>query len=73
MMIALNSRQKEVAQREGEAVDRRKGGQTGTPTPGADDLTGSSRSGLSDASNRRKGFHSTGRAEGLGTSPILSR
>ena len=54
MMIALNSRQKEVAQREGEAVNRRKGGQTGTPTPGADAPTGPTQSGVSDARNRKK-------------------
>ena len=49
-------RQKEGTQGEKEekAGGRRKGGLTGTPTPGADAPTGPSRSGVSDARNRRK-------------------
>ena len=58
MMIAPKSlvRQKEGAreEEEGEAGDRRKGGQTGTPTSGTDVPTGPSRSGVSDARSRRK-------------------
>ena len=58
MMFAPNSlaRQKEGAQGEEEedAGVRRKGGPTGTPTPGAGALTGPTLSGVSDARNRRK-------------------
>ena len=57
MMIAPNSfvRQKERAQGkdEEEAEGRRNGGPTGTPTPGADDPTDPTQSGVSDAWNRR--------------------
>ena len=55
MIIAPNSlvRQKEGAQGEG-AGGRRMGGLIGTPTPGADALTGPNWSGVSDARNRRK-------------------
>ena len=55
IMIDPNSlvRQKE-GKTEEEAGDRRKRGQTGTPTPGEDAPTGPTRSGLSDARNRRK-------------------
>ena len=58
MIIASNFlvRQKEWVQgeEEEETGDRRKGGPTGTPTPVAEALTGQSRSGVSDARNRRK-------------------
>ena len=47
-------RQKEGAQGKEEARDRRKGGPTGTPTPGADAPTGPTRSGVSNTRNRRK-------------------
>ena len=39
---------------EDEAGDRRKGGQTGIPTPGEDAFTGPSPSRVSDTRNRRK-------------------
>ena len=58
MMINPNSlvRQKEEVHREEEeeAGSRRKGGPTGTPTPGADAPTGPTRSEVLDAKNRRK-------------------
>ena len=58
MMITPNSlvHQKEGAQEEEEeeAGDRRKGSQTGTPTPGAEAPTDPNRSGVSDTRNRRK-------------------
>ena len=58
MIFAPNSlvRQKEGAQweEEEEAGGRRKAGSIGTPTPGADDPTGSIQSGVSDARNRKK-------------------
>ena len=58
MMIAPNSlvRQKEGAQgeEEKEVGGRRKEGPTGAPTPGTDAPTGPTRSGVSDARNRRK-------------------
>ena len=67
-MIVPNSpvHQKEGAQWEEE---EEAGGSTGTPTPGADALTDPTRSGMSDARNRRnmddgEGFHSKGGAEG---------
>ena len=57
-------------EKEEEAGDRRKGGQTGTPTPDEVAPTGPPRSRVSDARNRRinmdggVGFYSTGGAEG---------
>ena len=56
MTIAPNSlsRQKEIVQGEVEVGDKKKGGQTGTPTLGADAPTGLSQSGVLDARNRRK-------------------
>ena len=73
MMIASNYlvRQKEWAhgeEEEEEARGRRKGGPTGTPTPGADGPTGSTRSGcqmLRTGENKDSGvgFQSTERAE----------
>ena len=50
------ARQKEGVQREGEdqVGDQRNGGQTGTPTSCANAPTGLSRSGVSDAKNRKK-------------------
>ena len=73
MMFAPNSlvRQKEGAQEneEEKVGGQRKGEQTGTPTPGADAPTGSTRSGVSDARKGENmdggvGFNSTGGAEG---------
>ena len=43
-----------IVQRPPESRDRRKGGQTGTPRPGADTFTGPSRSEVPDARNWRK-------------------
>ena len=61
VMIAPDSpvRQKEgdQAEEEEEARDRREGDQRGTPTPGAYTPTGQSRSGVSDAWNKRKQKH----------------
>ena len=57
MMIAPNSlvRQEEGAEgEEKEAVGRRKGGPTGTPTPSADASPGPTWSGASDTKNMRK-------------------
>ena len=58
MKIALNSlaHQKEGVQEEGNEIagDKRKGGQTGTPTPGADAPTGLSWPGVRNPRNRRK-------------------
>ena len=72
MMIVTKSliRQKEGVQgeEEEEAGVQRKGGPSGTPTPGADAPTCPTRSRVSDARNRRKhetmGFYSTGGEEG---------
>ena len=58
MMIAPDSlaRQKKGAhgEEEEESGDRRMGGQTGTPTPGADAPTGPSRSEVLDVRNSRR-------------------
>ena len=68
MMTAPNSLTRQKDRRSG---FQRKGGQTGTTTPGANVPTLYERSmlGMLDARNRGKmnggmGFHSTGRAEG---------
>ena len=83
MMIAPNSFacQKEMAQgkEKEKAGDQRKGGQKGTPMPGAVPPIDPSRSRVSDVRNRRKTWTvelvSTPQEEqrGLGISPILSR
>ena len=55
-MIDSNSlvRQKGEAQAEEMVGGRKKGGPIGTPTPGTDTPTCSTRSGVSEARNRRK-------------------
>ena len=58
MMIApysvVHQKEEDHGEEDEKAVDRRKGGQTGTPTLGADDPTDPTRSGVLDARNRRK-------------------